>query len=75
MVCCNLCISTDGYQEEMRVGNYSELQSKILELIQNYNPENHLQEMRQLSEQNLTVEICPSLSNKSGIRDFSCFGK
>ena len=28
MVCCNLCISTDGYQDEIRVGNYSELQSK-----------------------------------------------
>lgn len=54
MVCCNLCISTDGYQEEMRVGNYSELQTKILELIKNYNSENHLQEMRQLSQHNLT---------------------
>ena len=45
MVCCNLCISTDGYQDEMRVGNYQELQSKILELIQNYQAEKHLEEM------------------------------
>jgi hypothetical protein len=56
MVCCNLCISTDGYQEEMRVGNYSELQSKILELIQNYNAENYLLEMKQLSQHNLTEQ-------------------
>lgn len=56
MVCCNLCISTDGYQDEMRVGNYTELQSKILELIQGYNAQNHLQEMKQLSQQNLTEQ-------------------
>jgi hypothetical protein len=56
MVCCNLCISTDGYQDEMRVVNYLELQSKILELIQGYNAQNHLQEMKQLSEQNLTEQ-------------------
>ena len=56
MVCCNLCISTDGYQDEMRVGNYLELQSKILNLIQGYNAQNHLQEMKQLSQQNLTEQ-------------------
>lgn len=56
MVCCNLCISTDGYQDEMRVGNYRELQSKILELIQGYNAQNHLQEMKQLSQHNLTEQ-------------------
>ncbi len=56
MVCCNLCISTDGFQDEMRVGNYTELQSKILELIQNYNAQSHLQEMKQLSEENLTEQ-------------------
>lgn len=54
MVCCNLCISTDGYQDEMRVGNYSELQSKIIDLIQIYNAQSHLQEMKQLSQQNLS---------------------
>lgn len=56
MVCCNLCISTDGYQDEMRVGNYLELQSKILDLIQGYNAQSHLHEMKQLSQQNLTEQ-------------------
>ena len=56
MVCCNLCISTDGYQDEMRIGNYSELQSKILDLIQNYSAQSHLEQMKQLSQQNLTEQ-------------------
>jgi len=54
MVCCNLCISTDGYQDEMRVGTYAELQSRIMDLIQGYDAQNHLQQMKQLSQQNLT---------------------
>lgn len=56
MVCCNLCISTDGYQDEMRVGNYIELQTKILELIEGYNAQKHLQEMKLLSQQYLTEQ-------------------
>lgn len=56
MVCCNLCISTDGYQDEIRVGTYAELQSKILDLIQGYNAQSHLQQMKQLSQQNLTEQ-------------------
>ena len=56
LVCCNLCISTDGYQDEMRIGNYSELQSKVLDLIQNYNAQSHLEQMKQLSQQNLTEQ-------------------
>lgn len=65
MVCCNLCISTDGYQDEMRVGNYQELQSKILELIQGYNAQSHLQQMKQLSQQYLTEHQFAQLIGKA----------
>jgi hypothetical protein len=70
MVCCNLCISTDGYKDEMRVGNYLELQSKILELIQGYNAQNHLQEMKQLSEQNLTEKQFAQLIGKTRLYNY-----
>lgn len=53
-VCCNLCVTSDGFVEEMRVGNYSELQDKITATIQNYNPEKHLLEMKSLSDDFLT---------------------
>jgi len=53
-VCCNLCVTSDGFVEEMRVGNYSELQDKITTTIQNYNPEKHLLEMKSLSNDYLT---------------------
>ncbi|HSD08180.1 DUF3871 family protein [Flavobacterium sp.] len=53
-VCCNLAVTSDGFVEEMRVSSYQELQSKILEVLQNYNAEKQLSQMRQLSEHSLT---------------------
>lgn len=53
-VCCNLCVSSDGFVEEMRVSSYQELQSKILEVLQNYNAEKQLAEMKQLADYSLT---------------------
>lgn len=53
-VCCNLCVWSDGFIEDMRVSSYLELQSKILSVIQGYNAEKHLQEMKQLSQHFLT---------------------
>ena len=70
MVCCNLCISTDGYQDEIRVGNYSELQSKIMDLIENYNAQSHLQEMKQLSQQNITEKQFAQLIGRARLYNF-----
>ena len=54
MVCCNLCISTDGFQSEIRVGNYAELKDRILEMIQLYSMEKHLLTMGELPNYSLT---------------------
>ena len=48
-VCCNLCISTDGFLEEMRVASTEELYNKVLKTMQNYNAELHLMEMKELT--------------------------
>jgi hypothetical protein len=53
-VCCNLSVSSDGFIEEMRVSSYQELQSKILDVLQNFNAEKQLAQMKQLSEHSLT---------------------
>jgi len=70
MVCCNLCISTDGYQNEMRVGNYVELQSKIMDLIQNFNAQSHLQEMKQLSQQSITEQQFAQLIGRARLYNY-----
>jgi hypothetical protein len=52
-VCSNMCVSSDGFIEEMRVTSLQELQGKIIEVLQNYNAEKQLQEMKRLSEYSL----------------------
>lgn len=64
-ICCNLCVSTDGFAEEMRVTSYVELQSKIMEVLQNYNAEKHLVEMKKLSEYSLTEHQFATLLGRS----------
>ena len=64
-VCCNLCVSTDGFLDDLRVGNYSELQSKSVELLQNYNAELHLMEMKELTQDYLSEHQFAQLIGKS----------
>ncbi len=41
-VCCNMCIITDGYKDDLRVSSTSELYRVALELFNNYNPAKHI---------------------------------
>lgn len=52
-VCTNLCISTDGFSNEIRASNTMELKAKIIELISNYNSEKHLAELHSLGDYEL----------------------
>lgn len=45
MVCCNLCVSTDGYKSCIRVMEPSALQSSAVQLFRDYNMAQHLQLM------------------------------
>ena len=65
MVCCNLCISTDGYKEEMRVMNHQELVQQIITLFQLYNVSRHLQMMNSFSRHNLSEHQFAQLIGKS----------
>ncbi len=54
MVCCNLCVSSDGTVEEIRVSSVIELYEKVVNVLQNYEAEKHLEHMRQLAKYELT---------------------
>lgn len=53
-VCCNLCIWSDGLVDDMRVASYQELESKISSVIYSYKAEEHLEQMKMLTEHSLT---------------------
>lgn len=53
-VCTNLCISTDGLIEDLRVSSENELAVHIRNLFETYNSREHLEIMREMSTYILT---------------------
>lgn len=53
-VCTNLCLSTDGFSNEIRIASIAELEGKMSELFSNYNQEKHLGMMERMSRYKLT---------------------
>lgn len=64
-VCCNLCVSTDGFLAELKVSSTQELYSKVLEAIENYNAELHLIEMKELTQDYLSEHQFAQLIGRS----------
>jgi hypothetical protein len=54
MVCTNLCVATDGFQDEIRVSSLAQLQDAVTNLILNYNSEAHLGNMEKMSKYQFT---------------------
>ncbi|UKM65365.1 DUF3871 family protein [Flavobacteriaceae bacterium GSB9] len=64
MVCCNLCIATDGLKDDLRVGSVDEIISKSRNLFLDYNQESHIDGMRQLQEYTINQEQFAHLVGK-----------
>lgn len=64
-VCMNLCVNSDGFVEDLRVSNALELQKKSLEIMQNYNAELHLMEMKELTQDYLSEHQFAQLIGRS----------
>ncbi len=70
LVCCNLCISTDGFKSELRVGSIEELQKSILNVISNYHAKNHIEAMKELTKQSLTEHQFAQLIGKAKLYNY-----
>ena len=53
-VCCNMCIMTDGYREDLRVSNTTELYKAALELFNNFNTAKQIHLMQQLGNTSMS---------------------
>jgi len=53
-VCTNLCISTDGFSDAIRIASISELKKQMVHLFSGYNREKHLGNMERMSKYSLT---------------------
>jgi len=70
LVCTNLCISTDGYADELRVTHIGELQSKVLDLFHSYNVNAHLRDMHNLGKYYLTEHQFAQLIGKTKLYNY-----
>lgn len=70
MVCCNMCISTDGYLGEVKASSHQELKRIMLQAIQTYNIEEHLQGMERLTEESLPEKQVAQLLGKGRLYNY-----
>lgn len=64
MVCCNLCIATDGLKDDLRVSSIDELKLKSSELFSNYNQQEHIDALRELRDYTINQEQFAHLVGK-----------
>lgn len=55
-VCTNLCVWTDGYMGDLKVKNLNHLKAAMRTLIEGYNQNFHLHQMRQLANYSITEQ-------------------
>jgi len=70
MVCCNLCINTDGFSSEMRVSSASELAGKLQDLFLSYDADKHLRELESLTQHSLTESQFAQLIGKARLYNY-----
>lgn len=70
MVCCNLCISTDGYQNEIRAMSNLDLEAKILQTLAEYKAQEHLNSMKNLLDYSLTERDFAQIIGKSRLYNY-----
>ena len=70
MVCCNMCVSTDGYKDEIKVMSTSDLIVRMSNVLENYLPDQHLKEMQDLQNYHLSESQFAQIIGKSRLYNY-----
>ncbi|RBA29081.1 DUF3871 family protein [Flavobacterium tibetense] len=70
MVCCNLCISTDGYQSEIKAISNYDLLEKVKLTIQQYKMEEHVATLKNLNNFQLSEREFAQIIGKSKLYNY-----
>lgn len=70
MVCCNMCVSTDGYKSELKVMSAADLFSSVMRLFQEYNIAKHLYYMSAYKDSYMTESQFAQFLGKSRLYQF-----
>jgi len=69
-VCTNLCISSDGFVECLRVSSPEEMRKQLIDIIGNYSFQPHLEAMRKLTETSLSEKQFAQFLGKCRLYNF-----
>ena len=70
MVCCNLCVSTDGFQNEIRAMTPLDLEAKMIQTLAEYKAQEHLNAMRNLLNYSLSERDFAQIIGKSRLYNY-----
>ena len=70
LVCCNMCVSSDGYKSELKVMNTTDLFSSVMRLLQEYNIAKHLYYMNAYRDSYMTEQQFAQFLGKSRLYQF-----
>ena len=70
MVCCNMCVLTDGYKSELKVMSINDLFNSAMQLFQEYNISKHLYYMSALKESYMTEQQFAQFLGKSRLYQY-----
>lgn len=70
MVCCNMCVSTDGYKSELKVMNINDLFASAMQLFQDYNISKHLYYMSAFKDNYMTEQQFAQFLGKSRLYQY-----
>ena len=70
MVCCNMCVSTDGYKSELKVMSINDLFISAMQLFQEYNISKHLYYMGAFKDSYMTEQQFAQFLGKSRLYQY-----
>ena len=70
MVCCNMCVSTDGYKSELKVMSINDLFCSAMQLFQEYNISKHLYYMGAFKDSYMTEQQFAQFLGKSRLYQY-----
>ena len=70
MVCCNMCVSTDGYKSELKVMDANALFNAAMQLFQEYNISRHLYYMEAFKDSYMTEQQFAQFLGKSRLYQY-----
>lgn len=70
LVCCNMCVSTDGYKSELKVMSINDLLASSMKLFQEYNISKHLHYMGAFKDSYMTESQFAQFLGKSKLYQY-----